>query len=200
MSRGGALLLVGCSAVAILVGCQALREELLPTEPSESVATPTPVAVTIPVVLTTAPTPAPSATPGPPPPEATPTPEPPAPTGGSCGLPASTNPNGPCSMQSESFLSAVEKAITQATQQYPNAFDKNNKVCETCYYVNNPGKYTAAVVANLNAMGLCAYYDGEELGVKNSNSYNDQYDILIASGYIRRGAGSYRSTCRPAWF
>jgi len=60
--------------------------------------------------------------------------------------------------------------------------------------------YANGVIANLAAMGYCAKYDGEELGVKNTNSFNDQYDIHLSSGHIRRGAGSYRSTCWPAWF
>jgi hypothetical protein len=49
-------------------------------------------------------------------------------------------------------------------------------------------------------MGYCAFYDGEEMAVKNTNKFNDQYDISTSSGYIRRGDGSYRSTCWPAWF
>ena len=163
--------------------------------------TPAPAPLAIPVVLTTPPTPTPTPTPTPQPqPNPTPTPAAPAPTGGSCGLPPSNNPNGPCSMQSTSFLSQVDKAITQVTQQQPNIFDVNNKVCENCYYVKNPGKFTSAVIANLNAMGLCAHYDGEELAVKNSNSFNEQFDILLSSGHLRRGAGSYRSTCQPSWF
>ena len=56
------------------------------------------------------------------------------------------------------------------------------------------------MIKNLNAAGYCAYYDGEELAVKSSNAFNDQYDILVSSGHIRRGAGSYRSTCNPSWF
>jgi hypothetical protein len=103
-------------------------------------------------------------------------------------------------MGSASFLGQVDKAITQVTQQQPGIFDFDDKKCENCYYVKNPGKFTAGVVANLNAMGLCAYYDGEELAVKNSNSFNDQFDLLVSSGHIRRGEGSYRSTCRPSWF
>ena len=43
--------------------------------------------------------------------------------------------------------------------------------------------------------GLCAMYDGEELAVKNANSFNDQYDILTSGMYIRRDMGS---TARPA--
>ena len=37
--------------------------------------------------------------------------------------------------------------------------------------------------------GICSYYDGEELAVKNTNDFNEQYDILLASGHMRRGAG-----------
>jgi hypothetical protein len=180
------------------MGCDAIRERLMPTEPTA--ATPSPAPITIPVILPTpAPTPVPVPTPAPAP-NPTPTPEDPPPSGGSCGLPPSTNPNGPCTMGSNSFLGQVDRAITLVTQQQPGIFDVSNKICENCYYVKNPGKFTSAVVANLSAAGLCAFYDGEELGVKNSNSFNDQYDILVASGHIRRGLGSYRSTCRPAWF
>ena len=103
-------------------------------------------------------------------------------------------------MQSPAFLGAVDKAITLLTQQQPSLFNFNNKLCETCYYVKDEWAYAAGVIRNLNAAGYCAKYDGEELGVKNSNSFNDQYDILISSGHIRRGEGSYRSTCNPAWF
>ena len=199
MGRIGVSLFVVGSAAAVFVGCNALREKLTPTEPTPPEATPTPAPIAIPVILTPAPTPAPTATPAPRP-TPTPTPEAPPPSGGSCALPPSNNPNAPCSMQSTSFLGKVDKAITQVTEQQPTLFDVNNKVCENCYYVKNPGKFTSAVIANLNAMGLCAHYDGEELAVKNSNSFNDQYDILLSSGHVRRGAGSYRATCQPSWF
>jgi hypothetical protein len=187
-----------CSAAAVFVGCDAIRERLTPTEPTPAEGKPAPAPLSIPVVL---PTPAPTPVPTPPPaPTPTPTPQAPAPTGGSCSLPPSTNPYGPCSMGSTSFLGQVDKAITKVTQEQPALFDFNSKACENCYYVKNPGKFTAGVIQNLNAVGLCAHYDGEELGVKNSNSFNDQFDILLASGHLRRGAGSYRVTCRPAWF
>jgi hypothetical protein len=200
MGRVGVSSFVMCSAVAALLGCDTLRERLTPTEPTQE-ATPVPVPVTIPVILTSAPTPAPTATPAPnPAPNPTPTPDAPVPTGGSCGLPASNHPDAPCSMQSTSFLGQVDKAIAQVIQQQPNIFDTGSKVCDNCYYVKNQGKFVAGVVANLTAMGLCATYDGEELAVKNSNSFNEQFDILTAAGYARRGTGSYRATCNPSWF
>jgi hypothetical protein len=103
-------------------------------------------------------------------------------------------------MQSPSFLGAVDKAITQLTEQQPSIFDFNQKTCENCFHVKNEEAFVNGVIKNLNAAGYCAYYDGEELAVKNSNSFNEQYDILVSSGHIRRGAGSYRSTCNPSWF
>ena len=44
-------------------------------------------------------------------------------------------------------------------------------------------------------MGLCAAFDGEELQVKNSNDFNDQYDIELSTQHIRRGPSAYASTC-----
>ena len=199
MGRVAALLLAVGATAAVLTGCNAIQEKLTPTEPTPTKATPAPLA--IPVILPKAsPTPTPAPTPGPTPTAPTPTPTPTPAPGGSCSLPPSDNPDAPCLMGRNTFLGQVDKAITQVTQQQPGIFDFDDKKCENCYYVKNPDKFTAGVVAKLNAMGLCAYYDGEELGVKNSNSFNDQFDILVSSGHIRRGQGSYRMTCRPSWF
>ena len=200
MGRVAALLLFVGAAGAALVGCNAISERISPTEPTAT-ASATPSPLSIPVVLPK-PTPTPTLAPGPTP-SPTPNPNPtptPAPTGGTCSLPASNTPDAPCAMGSNSFLGQVDKAITLLTQQQPEIFDFNSKNCENCYYVKNQAKFTAGVIRNLNAVGLCATYDGEELGVKNSNSFNDQFDLLVSSGHIRRGEGSYRSTCRPSWF
>jgi len=180
-----------------LTGCQALQD-VLPTKSEDPKPTPSQSPVTVPVVLgapAPTPTPTPSSTPAP-----NPTPTPSTPTGGSCSLPASNNPDAGCSMQSSNFLGAVDKAITKVTEQQPSLFDFTTTTCTNCYYVRDQDAFVAAVVANLTAAGYCALYDGEELAVKNTNSYNEQFDILVASGYIRRGEGSYRSTCNPSWF
>jgi hypothetical protein len=48
--------------------------------------------------------------------------------------------------------------------------------------------------------GACATWDGEELAIKRTNDFNDQYDILTFENFVRRDNGSYRATCYPAWF
>src|SRR5512137_1255417 len=131
MSRVAALLLLVGAAGAALVGCNAISDRLLPTEPTATPsATPAPIAV--PVVLPK-PTPTPTLAPGPTP-SPTPNPNPtPAPTGGTCSLPASNTPDAPCAMGSNSFLGQVDKAITLVTQQQPGIFDFDNKKCDNCY-------------------------------------------------------------------
>lgn len=187
----GALLVLGCHAI----------EEQFPTQPSASpAATLAPLA--IPVILPkAAPTPAPTPNPTPNPnPAPTPTPAPPPPSGSSCNLPAS-NPASPrCTDESPLLYGAVDTALTRTTQGRPDLFDLNDKVCENCYRVKNVSGYVAEVQRQLAAQGICSYYDGEELAVKKTNDYSEQYDILLASGHMRRGPGSNRGICRPAWF
>jgi hypothetical protein len=187
-----------------LAGCQALKDAL-PTKPSSPSPAPSQSPVSIPVALpqptpspvlggpTPAPTPSPGATP-------TPSPSAPPPSSGSCKLPPSNTPDVPCSMQNPVFLGPVDKAITLLTQQQPSLFDFNNNLCDNCYYVKDAAAFAGGVMKNLSAGGYCTRYDGEELAVKNTNSFNEQYDILLASGHIRRGSGSYRGTCTPSWF
>jgi hypothetical protein len=66
--------------------------------------------------------------------------------------------------------------------------------------VRDVQRYVSRMPQLLEQRGFCALYDGEELAVKNTNQFNDQYDILTSSNHIRRDLGSYRSTCYPAWF
>jgi hypothetical protein len=203
----GRLAAIGLLSVA-LGGCQALKDAL-PTKSSEPSPAPSQSPLAIPVVMPN-PTPTPvlggpstNPTPGPSPstsPNPTPAPSDAPPGASACNLPPSNNPDAPCTMQSESFLKAVDDAITLLTQQKPSLFDMNQKTCDNCYFVKDQTAFVNGVMKNLSAAGYCAYYDGEELAVKNSNSFNDQYDILVSSGHIRRGAGSYRSTCNPSWF
>jgi hypothetical protein len=85
------------------------------------------------------------------------------------------------------------------TERYPSLFDFKSTRCENCYFVKDTDRFTEEVVKELGRRGFCAA-GGEEVGVKNTNAYNEQFDILLASGHMRRGVGSYQVTCRPAAF
>jgi hypothetical protein len=194
----GLLLASVLGVTAAGLGCNLIPGQT-PTSPTPEAST-APVAISIPVVLGGAPTPAPSATPAPTP-TAAPTPEPtaePAPSG-SCGLPPSSPSRESCVGENAQFLGQVDKAITRVTEQYPSLFNFNDKKCENCYLVKDWDRFNALVVQEMERRGFCAVAD-EELGVKNTNAFNEQYDILLSSGHIRRGGGSYRVTCRPAVF
>jgi len=195
-------------AVVLLVGCQTITEELgeTPTEP-EAVATTAPL--TIPVILPAsnpAPTPVPTPTPTSgnplpaPAPEPTPTPEPAPPAGGGgCGLP-SQSPQYSCQRSGGAFLGDVTTALKRVIKKRPGLFNKNDYTCDICFKIKNHDAYVDAVASEMEAMGYCAFYDGEELAVKNSNDFSEQYDISTSQGYVRQGEGSYRATCWPAWF
>ena len=199
------LLTVGLAvaAAAILLGCD-LINKAAPTDPSpvETVAP-----ISIPVILpsTPAPTPTPASTPTPnpgptPTPDPTPTPTPKPPSSGGCNLPPSNPTNPVCTDDPAKLLDYVETAITNVTDKHPQLFDFNDKKCNNCYYVKDIDSYVSYVVKELGKMGLCALWDGEEIALKESNNYSEQYDIILSSGHIRRGPGCYRGVCRPSWF
>jgi hypothetical protein len=134
----------------------------------------------------------------------TPTPVPtatstPATIAASCPLGKGTV-NTACNRTSASFLAEVDAAIDKLVADRPEIFDTRDLAGPREYKVKDIDAYYAGVVRNLNAQGFCAGFDLAELQVKNSNDFNDQYDIMISQGYVRRGAGSYRSTCSPAAF
>jgi len=140
-----------------------------------------------------------------PPPVATATPTPtPAPqatpdTLFSCAL-GDGSANSSCRREAPSFLNNVDTAIDQVVNEHPEYFDLNQTQGPGGYRVLSPGQYYVGVMRNLQKMGFCANFDGEEMQVKNTNEFSDQYHILISSGYVRRGDSSYRATCYPAAF
>jgi hypothetical protein len=105
-----------------------------------------------------------------------------------------------CQRTSPAFLNEVDAAINKLVAEEPQIFDLTDQQGEGGFRVVSPGQYYVGVMRNLQAMGFCANFDGEEMQVKNSNDFNDQYHIMISSGYVRRGSSSYRTTCTPASF
>jgi hypothetical protein len=186
----------------LLVACQTITEELpTPTGPGNVGGAPQPIIV-VPISLPspTAPTPAPTPAGGGGGGETTPT-NPPPPTTQGCRLPAGNGSGHNCPRQSPSFLREVEAGIDELVRIEPSLFNMNKTAgCGSCYEVRDWTRYTQRMAQIVTRNGICAHYDGEELAVKNTNGFNDQYDILTSGGFIRRELGSYRSTCYPAWF
>ena len=136
--------------------------------------------------------PAPSPTPVP-----TPTPTP-APIG--CGLPPAGGSGNGCPYTGSAFGEDVDRAIAQAQREHPELFDFNDGYGMLSWRVHNRKRYYDLVKLNLEKMGYCAAHDEEEIGVKNVNRFNEQYQIMTSYGYSRWGPGAYRATCYPAWF
>jgi hypothetical protein len=192
---------LACAAAAVAVlACTTITEEL-PGQPN-SVASAPPVVVVVPVPVPATPTPQPTSPGNPTPtPAPAPTPEPPPVTGQGCGLAKGTGSGNDCPRSGASFLRDVELAIDRTIAQHPEMFDLNRSPGAGSYFIKvSRERYYAEVARQLNAMGYCAIDDSAEMAVKNTNSFNDQYRIDNSSGFIRRGDGAYRSTCRPAWF
>jgi hypothetical protein len=134
-------------------------------------------------------------------PTAAPTPEPtatPAATG--CQLPPRPD-HGNCRYDTPVFEEQMEAALEGVIADYPEIFDfTRTRGCDRCFGVLNGEAYHTLVADRLRRMGFCAQCD-EECGVKNTNAFNEQYDIQLSNGFMRRApSGSYRGTCYPAAF
>lgn len=112
------------------------------------------------------------------------------PTQGSCSL--SPMPEGsPCREEKPSFQAQVEAAQADVLRTRPDLFDGGR--------VRSEDAYVQEVARVLRTRGLCAAQGGpkDEVAVKSTNEWNDQYDIVLGSG---QPWTSYQVTCRPARF
>ena len=135
----------------------------------------------------------PTPTPTPPPPVATETPPPVY----GCGLPRGTGNGRGCFAEHGSFDEPVNASIDQVITEFPEFFDlTRTRGGDRNFLLRNPASYLDEVVYNLRTRGFCALHDNEEVAVKSSNDFNDQYDIITFENFVRR---SYVTTCRPAW-
>jgi hypothetical protein len=130
---------------------------------------------------------------------ATPPPAPPPAAAVGCGAEAGTF-NDNCSRLSPAFLADVDAAINRVVRRRPDLFNLDDARGPGGYFVKDSDTYYHEVLVELRQAGFCAVANGGEVAVKVDNSMNDQFHIMISSGYIRRGEASYRATCRPAWF
>jgi hypothetical protein len=117
-----------------------------------------------------------------------------------CGLPNAGGSGAGCPYLTPIFTDDVNRAIAEAQNEHPELFDFNDGYGMLSWRVLNRKKYYDVVKYNLERMGYCAAHDEEEIGVKNVNKFNEQYQIMTSYGYSRWGAGAYRASCFPAWF
>ena len=141
-----------------------------------------------------------------------PTPTPPA-SGGdgsfnhsSCPL-GKGEPNAQCSEGRTALLGDLEEAMSLLIQQKPQIFDLSEEVAPgtKSYRVLDREAYMEGLVANLRAAGLCAERDPDDgdqetILAKDSSDFSEEFDVLLSSGFMRRGAGAYRKTCSPSSF
>jgi hypothetical protein len=117
-----------------------------------------------------------------------PTPEPPV--SASCERLPLGSPTYTCRDEGAEFFGDVNDAIDTLKVERPEFFRDGD-------YVTNLGGYYVGLIRILDRKGLCAAYDGEDLAVKRTNDYNEQYKVLTSWNQIRR---VYMATCTPAWF
>ena len=150
-----------------------------------------------------------SSTPAQPAPVATPTPVPtPVPKALSvippCPL-AASNPgeSASCSRPQRKLERAVNAAIDRALRERPDLFNPNN--VNGGPQVLDIDAYMIAVVAALGEAGYCGKVDAEgEIGVKNDNTFNEQWIIVSRAGWgiptdhwVQR---KYVGACAPSTF
>ncbi len=137
-------------------------------------------------------TPTPSPTPAPAP---APTPAP-TPTPFSCPLPASSNPTNNCGVRTPRLADEVNGAIDALMRKYPPLFNFND-VNGGNPKVVDPTRYYKELKNELGALGVCTNLLPEEIAVKNTNNFSEDWSVLTSSNYVRR---RYRGTCTPSWW
>jgi hypothetical protein len=143
-----------------------------------------------------------STTPTPPVVNATPTPVPtatPNPNVALYGCPLDPRPDlhNDCPKLTPTLADYVTRALDKTLSQHPELFifQTDGQV-----FVKDRTAYHDTVVANIRAEGVCAVVEKEEIALKTTNDFNEQYNIWTAAGFVRRPPGAYITTCFPAQF
>lgn len=129
-------------------------------------------------------------------PPATPSP---SPSATSCAI-GKGDVDARCARTSPRLLGDVEAAIDRVVRASPQLFNTQEEVAPGAYRVLNAAAYVEAVARELAAAGFCAQPLGDQLQVKNTQEFSEEYDIITSNGFIRRGAGAYVKFCSPAAF
>ena len=141
-------------------------------------------------------TPATPATPTTPGVSVSPTPTPAPPVGFVCPLPPSSNEANYCPKLPAKLGAQMNAAIDQVLIKRPELFNFNDMLGGNPKVLDRQ-KYHEAVKLELEAQGVCTKIELEEMAIKTSNDFNEQWNIWTSSGYVMR---KIVTTCIPAWF
>lgn len=147
-----------------------------------------------PVAPTPTPTPAPIATP--------------PPAGFVCPLPPSSkaDPND-CYKGTPTLGAQINSSIDRVIATRPELFNLNDMAGGNPRVLDRDA-YWLAVKHELESQGVCTIIEKEEFAVKNTNDFNEQWNLWASSGapdctrdtclgFVRR---KYASSCAPSWF
>jgi hypothetical protein len=100
------------------------------------------------------------------------------------------------------LLPQLDAAINKLIAEKPQIFNLNDPAAAGAYQIYDVDAFYAGVINNLTAAGLCGEvsYFRESIWVKENNSYSENYHIVTAQNFIRRGPKTYLVTCTPANF
>jgi len=99
-----------------------------------------------------------------------------------------------CQRTAPSFLNEVDQAINKLAAEHPEVFDLSDQAGEGGFRVVSPGQYYVGVMRNLQEMGFCANFDGEEMQVKiiqegkepgQGVGYLDDGTMIVVEGGVR---------------
>ncbi len=107
-----------------------------------------------------------------------------------------------CERNQATYLDQVDAAINQIVATRPDLVDPTTVApgTQNSFAVTDTTGFKNAVLAVLKGMGFCYHIDNEEIQIKKDDRLSEQFNIVTSVGFIRRGDGSYRSSCYPPAF
>ena len=126
----------------------------------------------------------------------TPTPTPAPGASFVCPLPPSTNLSPTCPKLQPQLGSYVNAAVDAVLVRRPELFDFNDMLGGNPKVLDRQ-KYHEAVKLELEKQGVCTLIEKEELAIKTTNDFNEQWNIWTSGAYVMR---RYVTTCSPAWW
>jgi hypothetical protein len=114
-----------------------------------------------------------------------------------CPLPASSKADpGDCYVGTPTLTFQINKAIDTVIATKPQLFNLSDMAGGNPRVLDRDA-YWLAVKHELENQGVCTIIEKEEFAVKNTNAFNEQWNLWTSLGYVRR---RYVTSCEPSWF